>query len=270
LSPFILEFGGGSGVGIRYYGLAYALGLVCGGLLMLWYGRAGRSLVRGEKVWDFVIALILGVVIGARLGYFVFYRPDLLASEPLSVFQLWKDGGMSSHGGFLGVLLACVFFAWRNKLPLPHLLDITATVAPAGLFFGRVANFINGELWGRVTTVRWAVIFPAANDPAGVARHPSQLYEGALEGLLLFLFIQLRFWKTDWVFKKPGRLTGEFLLAYAAARIVCENFRQADIGVEPILGLQRGIFYSLLLAAAGLFFTLRKSRAIPPPLRGEK
>lgn len=267
LNPFLWEFG--NGFGIRYYGAAYALGLVVSGFLLGWYGRAGRSLVRGERVWDFAIALILGIVVGSRLGYYVFYRPDLLVSDPLSVVQIWKVGGMSAHGGFLGVLGACLWYSWRHKEPLLHLLDVTATVAPTGLFFGRVANFINGELWGKVTTVPWGVIFPEAGDPAGVARHPSQLYEATLEGLLLFVFIQLRFWKSDWVWKKPGRLSGEFLIVYSVARIVGEMFREPDKlpGVEDslIFGVSRGVFYSVFLVAVGVFFILRKGKSIELP-----
>jgi phosphatidylglycerol:prolipoprotein diacylglycerol transferase len=264
LSPFLWEFG--DNFGIRYYGLAYALGVLAAGLLLTRYGRRGRSLVPPEGAWDFVIALIAGIVVGARLGFYIFYRPGLLLTDPLSALQIWKEGGMSAHGGFFGALAACAGYARWRRVPVAHLLDLTVTLAPAGVFFGRVANFINGELWGKVSAAPWAVIFPDAGDAPGVARHPSQLYEAALEGLALFAFMQLRFWRTDWIWRQPGRLCGEFLLAYAAARGACECFREPDAGVALIFGLHRGVFYSVFFAAAGLWLMLRKgAKPLTPP-----
>jgi phosphatidylglycerol:prolipoprotein diacylglycerol transferase len=192
--------------------------------------------------------LVLGVMIGGRLGSFLLYHPEQLFHPPWAFFMVW-EGGMASHGGFVGVILAVWWFTRRRKLPFFQVTDAIATTVPAGLFFGRLANFINGELWGKVTDVPWAVIFPAS--PASlVPRHPSQLYEAALEGLLLLAFMQWRFWKSDVTKTQPGRLSGEFLVAYSLARAVCEIFREPD--ADLILSLSRGTFYSLFFLAGGL------------------
>ena len=174
---------------------------------------------------------------------------------------------MASHGGMLGVAVALVWFSRSMKIRFPHLADLITSVAPAGLLFGRIANFINGELWGKVTDVPWAVIFPHSADPGTpldqiAPRHPSQLYEAALEGALLLAFMQWRFWRSDVVQKKPGRLTGEFLIAYAAVRIIGEFFREPDIDVSRPFGLSRGTFYSLFLIAGSLVLILRPSRPL--------
>jgi len=260
LSPFLLRFGEG-GVGIRYYGLAYLLGFGIGAGLLYVYARrgGGRSRLSAPLVADFITALVVGVMLGGRLGYFLLYQPALLFSEPLALFRVW-EGGMASHGGFAGVVLASLWFARQHKIAFLHLGDLTASVAAAGLFFGRVANFINGELWGKPSLVAWAVVFPESPLPL-VPRHPSQLYAAALEGVVLFAFAQWRFWKSDIVRRSPGRLGGEFLVAYALLRIVGEVFREPDASL--ILGLSRGTFYSLLTAAAGLAL-LRLTRSKPP------
>lgn len=159
------------------------------------------------------------------------------------------------------------WFARRHGIRFLHLADLIVTVAPLGLMLGRIANFINGELWGKISTVPWAVIFPDSA-PYGTPieaippRHPSQLYEAALEGALLLAFMQWRFWRTSAI-RQPGRLAGEFLIAYAVARMIGEIFREPDAGISPILGLSRGTFYSLFLIAAGLFLVLRKPAATP-------
>jgi len=156
---------------------------------------------------------------------------------------------MASHGGFIGVAVALWWFTRKRSESMLQVGDLVVTTVPAGLFCGRVANFINGELWGKVTGVPWAVIF--ANTGGGnLPRHPSQLYEAVLEGLVLFLFVQWRFWKTAVARTQPGRLTGEFLIAYSAARAACEIFREPDAAL--ILGLNRGMFYSVFLVAGGV------------------
>jgi phosphatidylglycerol:prolipoprotein diacylglycerol transferase len=163
---------------------------------------------------------------------------------------------MASHGGFIGVALAVWWFARRSGIPFLHLADLQASAVSAGILLGRIANFINGELWGKISTVSWAVIFPkSAPDGTPVAmippRHPSQLYEVALEGALLLAFMQWRVWKTNVLRTQPGRLCGEYMVSYAAVRIFCEIFREPDAGVSLILGLSRGTFYSLFLAVVG-------------------
>jgi phosphatidylglycerol:prolipoprotein diacylglycerol transferase len=167
---------------------------------------------------------------------------------------------MASHGGFAGVAVVLWWFARAEKISFFQLSDLIASVTPPGLFFVRVANFINGELWGKPTTVAWAVIFPRAEEPGTPTRlmfprHPSQLYEAALEGLVLLAFAQWRFWKSDIVRTQPGRLAGEFLIAYAVVRAIGEIFREPDASL--ILGVSRGTFYSIFLVAGGLAFIWR-------------
>jgi phosphatidylglycerol:prolipoprotein diacylglycerol transferase len=264
-SPFVVRFTGN--FGIRYYGLAYLLGFIVGGGLLYRYAHAGRSLVPAAKVADLVTALVIGVLIGGRLGSYLLYGGwQRFSNDPLEIFRVW-EGGMASHGGMIGVALALAWFARANKIPFLHLGDLIVSVAPAGLFFGRIANFINGELWGKTTRVPWAVIFPLSEQPGTpiklmFPRHPSQLYEATLEGLLLFVYLQWRFWKSDVVRTRPGRLSGEFLVGYALVRIFCEIFREPDEGVSLILGLSRGTFYSLFLIAIGAVLIARKGRPI--------
>lgn len=257
LSPFLIRFT--DTVGIRYYGLAYLLGFCAAAWLLSRYARAGRSRLPAAKIGDFMIAIVLGVLLGGRLGYFLLYQLGTVRTDPLAILRVW-EGGMASHGGFIGVAVALAWFARTEKIPFLHLGDLVASTASAGLLFGRVANFINGELWGKVTTVPWAVIFPRSappDTPIGqiLPRHPSQLYEAALEGALLLAFMQWRFWRSDVVQKQPGRLTGEFLVAYAAVRMVGERFREPDASL--ILGVSRGTFYSVFLVAAGVILIAR-------------
>jgi len=238
-------------IGIRYYGLAYILGFLAAAGLLHSYWRAGRSQLPAKRVPDLMVAVILGTLIGGRLGYFLLYHPNWLFSDPLVILRVW-EGGMASHGGMAGVVIALVWFARSEKITFLHLGDIVASAAPAGLFFGRIANFINGELWGKPSNVPWGVIFPNSAGPGIplVPRHPSQLYEAGMEGILLLCYMQWRFWKSDVVREKPGRLSGEFLIAYAAVRAIGEVFREPDAGL--ILGLSRGTFYSIFLVAAGI------------------
>jgi phosphatidylglycerol:prolipoprotein diacylglycerol transferase len=259
LSPFVIRFG--ENFGIRWYGLAYVLGFLAGGWMMMRYHRAGRFTLPADKVPDFIFALVIGVLIGGRLGYFLLYDLDLLVHQPLVLLRVW-EGGMASHGGFVGVVVAVGWFARRNGLSFLHLSDVLATTVPVGLLLGRIANFINGELWGKITNVPWAVIFPKS-DPEGrpvaliAPRHPSQLYEAVLEGALLLAFTQWRFWKSEVVRTQPGRLSGEFLVAYAMMRVVGEIFREPDAPL--ILGLSRGTFYSIFVALAGVALIVRSA-----------
>lgn len=254
LSPFLIQFT--DTIGIRYYGLAYMLGFLTAAWLLRRYARAGRSPLGVEKITDLVVWLVFGVLVGGRLGYFLLYQPETLFSDPRALFKLW-EGGMASHGGFVGAGVAIWGFARTQKIPFLTLCDLIASCAAAGLMFGRIANFINGELWGKITDVPWAVIFPHSAGPATpllqiAPRHPSQLYQAALEGALLLALIQWRFWRSPVVRTQPGRLTGEFWLAYAAMRMLGEIFREPDAGL--ILGLSRGTFYSFFLIVGGLIF----------------
>jgi phosphatidylglycerol---prolipoprotein diacylglyceryl transferase len=265
LSPFLIRFT--ENFGIRYYGLAYLLGFALALWLLHRYVRAGRAQLPREKVEEIVVAIVLGVLIGGRLGYFILYEPTRLLHEPLALFRVW-DGGMASHGGFIGVTIALWWFSRREHVSFFHIGDLVASTTPAGLFFGRIANFINGELPGKVSDVRWAMIFPhsgfeSPNTPLHLIlpRHPSQLYEAALEGALLFALVQWRFWRTDVVRTQPGRLSGEFLIAYAIVRMIGEIFREPDASL--FFGLSRGTFYSIFLIVAGLALIVRGRNATP-------
>jgi phosphatidylglycerol---prolipoprotein diacylglyceryl transferase len=259
-------------IGVRYYGLAYVLGFVGAAWLLSLYAKKGRSLVPASEVMDFMFYIMIGVFVGGRLGWFLLYHPELLTTRPLSIFAVW-EGGMASHGGFVGVGLALWFYARRRKVPFLHLSDLVVSTAPMGLLFGRIANFINGELWGKKSNIPWAVIFPDSA-PVGVAlseippRHPSQLYEAFLEGALLLLIFQWRFWRSRWVRQNPGRISGEFLIAYAIVRAIGEVFREPD--AELILGLSRGTFYSIFLVGGGLLLiVLRRPPLVLPKVESE-
>jgi phosphatidylglycerol---prolipoprotein diacylglyceryl transferase len=254
LSPFLGPHWGN--FGIRYYGLAYVLGFLAAGALLHRYARSGRSRLPANKIGDLIVAIVIGVMLGGRVGYFLLYQPTTLFHDPLLFFRVW-EGGMASHGGFIGVAVALLWFARSEGIPFLHLSDLIVSTAPAGLFFGRVANFINGELWGKPALVKWAVIFPTSPAPV-VPRHPSQLYEAALEGVVLLAFLQWRFWRSDVVRDQPGRLSGEFLLVYALARAIGEIFREPDAAL--ILGLSRGTFYSIFMVAVGAWLIARNPR----------
>lgn len=249
---------------IRWYGLAYVAGFAIAFGLLALYHKRGRSPLAAPMQESLALALILGVALGGRIGYFLFYEPMALLHDPLALLRVW-DGGMASHGGFLGVAFAVVLFARRYRVKVLQVADLVASVTAPGLLLGRIANFVNGELWGRVSDVSWAVIFPKSAPPGMpleliAPRHPSQLYEAFLEGLVLLVYTQWRFWAIpgrkagDSLAKplsaRPGHLTGEFLIAYSIARAVGEVFREPDAGL--ILGLNRGTFYSLFLLVAGI------------------
>ena len=246
LDPFLLRFS--ENLGIRWYGLAYLAGFVAAGLMLRLYHRAGRSPLDGNNVLDLMTALIAGVILGGRIGYFLLYQPAIFRHDPLMLIRVW-EGGMASHGGFAGVVVALWWFTRKRETGLLQVADLIVTVAPVGLFFGRMANFINGELWGKVASVPWAVIFKNTGGDT-LPRHPSQLYEAGLEGLLLFAYMQWRFWRGSAARTQPGRIAGEFLIAYALLRATGELFREPDAGL--ILGLSRGTFYSVFLIAAGV------------------
>ena len=263
LSPFLIRFT--DTIGIRYYGLSYLLGFLSAAWLLRLYALAGRSQLSVEKISDLIVALVFGVLLGGRLGYFILYQPETFLTDPAALFKIW-DGGMASHGGFVGVGLALYWFARSQKIHFLHLCDLIAASAASGLMLGRIANFINGELWGKITNVPWAVIFPHSGAPGLpiyqiLPRHPSQLYQAALEGALLLTFMQWRFWKYDLVKTNPGRFTGEFWLLYALMRMIGEVFREPDAAL--ILGMSRGTFYSFFLVAGGFAFIGYSRRKVP-------
>ncbi len=266
LDPFLIHFT--SRFGIRYYGLAYAAGFLIAACLLGLYARRGRSQLPESGIGDFMVAAVLGVVLGGRLGsYFLYDGWRTFGTDPLAILRVW-EGGMSFHGGLLGVVVGVAWYARSAGIRLTHLWDLMASVAPAGLLLGRLANFWNGELWGRISVVPWAVIFPRSMPPGTPVshippRHPSQLYEAGMEGVLLLAYMQLRFWRSDVVRDRPGGLAGEFLVAYGCLRIAGEVFREPDASL--ILGLSRGTFYSAFMVAAGLVLALRRGRPLGAP-----
>ena len=250
---------------IRWYALAYIVGILLGWLY-------ARSLIRAESLWrgpapltvidfdDFILWVTLGIILGGRLGYVLFYNPAQFIEHPIEIVQLWK-GGMSFHGGFAGCVLAVVLFARRRGISILSLGDLTCAVAPIGLFLGRLANFINAELWGRPSDVPWAMVFPGAGP---LARHPSQLYEATLEGLVLLvvLFLSMR----AGALRRPGLVTGLFAIGYALARVVCEFFREPDAQLGFLWGgLTMGMLLSVPLMLTGLAFVA--AALLRPPLQ---
>ena len=264
LDPFLWQFPDsfshwGPG-GIRWYGIAYLAGFISAFFLLKHYNSRKRSPYDGEQIMNLMTFLVLGVLLGGRIGYALLYRWNEFMEDPLILLRVW-EGGMASHGGFIGVCIAILWYArYSKQSPLP-IGDLIVSVVPPGLFFGRIANFINGELWGRTTEVSWGILFPKAPGfLEGVARHPSQLYAATLEGLCTFVFVQWRFWKSDVTRRAPGRLTGEFLIAYAIARIANEFFRQPDASL--VMGMSRGQFYSLFLISGGfILIRIAETRA---------
>ena len=223
LSPNIFSIGAFT---LRWYSLAYITGIVVG----WWYllrllAQPGAPMAR-RHADDLVFYATLGIILGGRLGYVLFYAPAMLA-HPLEILKLW-DGGMSFHGGVVGTSLGLVLFARKHKLNWLRIHDYVACCVPFGLFFGRLANFVNGELWGKPASVPWAIVFPQTVD-GGLepARHPSQLYEAGLEGVILFALLWFAFWRTPARYQ-PGRLVGLFLLGYGLARYFVEFFREPD------------------------------------------
>ncbi|HEY6258993.1 MAG TPA: prolipoprotein diacylglyceryl transferase [Xanthobacteraceae bacterium] len=241
---------------IRWYALAYIVGILAGWLY-------ARHLIRTEKYWgggapmtvmdfdDFVLWVTLGIILGGRTGYVLFYNLPYFVANPAEILQLWK-GGMSFHGGFLGCVLAVLLFARRRHISFLSLGDVTCAAGPIGLFLGRIANFINGELWGRVSDVPWAMVFPTGGP---LARHPSQLYEASLEGIVLFVVLGLMV--RAGALKRPGTIIGSFALGYGIIRIFCELFREPDVQLGFLWqGLTMGMLLSLPLMLAGIAFLM--------------
>ena len=252
---------------IRWYGVAYLLAFVIAMWLLNRYHKRGLSPLNVDQQITAMFWLILGVIVGGRLGHMFLYAFPQWMHDPLLVFRVW-EGGMASHGGFVGVIVACWWLSKKLPIGFLQLGDILVTLTPPGLMLGRIANFINGELWGTPSNVPWAVIFPNSA-PLGTPvamitpRHPSQLYEAALEGLFLLIYTQWRFRKTNVRFN-PGRLSGEFILLYAVVRIIGEQFREPDAAL--ILGMNRGIFYSLFMVVLGAYLIIKSRNTAPETL----
>ncbi|MHA3794833.1 prolipoprotein diacylglyceryl transferase [Sphingomonas sp. YL-JM2C] len=256
LNPIALDLGF---LQIHWYSLAYISGILLG-----WYyltrliAQPGAPMAR-RHADDLVFYATLGILIGGRLAYVFFYQPDILL-HPLDVLKLWQ-GGMSFHGGALGVAAGIFYMARRNGLSWLRIHDYVACCAPFGLFFGRIANFVNGELWGRPTDVSWAMIFPGA--PDGLPRHPSQLYEAGLEGIVLGLVLSFFFWRTD-ARNQPGKLVGIFLLGYGLSRFAVEYFREPDAQLGTLSwGLTMGQTLTVPMLIGGLYLIATASKRTP-------
>ena len=247
---------------VRWYALAYIAGLVLG-----WF--YARWVVQRDQLWgpvarppaasldDLLVYAALGVVIGGRLGYVLFYNFDYYLANPLEAFAVWK-GGMAFHGGLAGAALGIWLFARRNNVSALSVADICAAAVPLGIGLGRIANFIKPELWGRPSDVPWAMVFP---DAGPVLRHPSQLYEATLEGLVLFIVLQITV--RNGGLQRPGLVTGLFGVLYGVARITCEFFREPDPQLGFLFGgATMGMLLSLPLIAIGLALVLRAKRVV--------
>ncbi len=248
--PIALQLGP---IAIRWYALAYIAGIVAGWRIALRVVARPPIVCDRLAIDDLVAWITVGVIVGGRLGNVLFYTPGYYLAHPLEIVMVWK-GGMAFHGGVIGVIAAFWIFARRRGIALLPLGDVVALVTPIGLFLGRLANFVNGELWGRPSDVAWAMIFPA--DPTRLPRHPSQLYEAALEGPALFALLVWLAFATD-ARRRPGTVGGAFLAGYGVARSVCELFREPD-GV--LLGISAGQWYSLPMIVAGAWLIVRARR----------
>ena len=250
IDPVIVSFGP---VAIRWYALAYVLGLVIGWRYIRFLANGAVPGLDRRAADDFLVWCTLGVIVGGRLGYVIFYQPGYFIENPGQIPVVWQ-GGMSFHGGMLGVIGALLLFAKLRKLNVLSVADAAACAVPIGIFFGRVANFINSELYGRAGDVSWAMVFPGGG-PA--PRHPSQLYEAFLEGLVLFTVLALLTFVLR-AGQRPGLLTGVFLIGYSLSRIVVELFREPDAFLGFIFsGVTMGQILSLPMLAIGLYLALR-------------
>jgi phosphatidylglycerol---prolipoprotein diacylglyceryl transferase len=256
-------------IAIRWYALAYIGGIVLGWIY-------ARSLVKNEKLWggpapitleqldDFILWVTIGIIVGGRTGYVLFYNPVFFMQHPAEIFELWK-GGMSFHGGFLGCVAAVMVFARRNNISILSLGDITTAVAPIGLLLGRLANFINSELWGRPAdpSLPWAIVFPNGGPEP---RHPSQLYEAGLEGILLFIVLAVMI--RMGALKRPGLILGSFIALYGVARITGELFREPDPQLGFLWGgLTMGMLLSVPMIIVGIIIIVAAvRRKVPSPV----
>lgn len=265
LDPIALDLGFFQ---LRWYSLAYLAGIFIGYLyLLLLIRRPGAPMAR-RHADDFMFWVTVGIILGGRLGYVLFYKPGDYLGDPLAILRLW-DGGMSFHGGLIGSTLAALYVARRNGLSFLRVADYACMCGPFGLLFGRLANFVNGELWGRPTDVWWAVRFQEGN-ALGPPRHPSQLYEAALEGVVLFLILAILFWATRARYK-PGLLAGVFAAGYGASRFVIEYFREPDshlVELARTTGLSMGQWLTVPMIILGLYMIATSFRRDPVMVDG--
>ncbi len=262
LSPIALDLGFFK---LRWYSLAYIAGILIGWWYLLRLIAQPGAPMGKRHADDFVFYLTLGIILGGRLGYILFYKPEML-TDPVAMLKLW-EGGMSLHGGFLGVIIGLWYFCRKNALNMLRVCDVVVVATPFGLFFGRLANFVNGELWGRPTDLPWGIVFPGGGPEP---RHPSQLYEAGIEGIFMFAVLWIMFWKTDARYQ-PGKLVGTGLIIYGLSRSLLELVRQPDAGLENLSwGLTMGQTLSLPMLLVGIYLvaTAKKRRIRVEPIAG--
>ncbi len=254
LNPVIFDFGI---LTLRWYSLAYLVGIIFG----WWYGKKiiflinkkSRNNFETNLFDDYITYIIISIILGGRLGYVLFYNLNYFLSNPLEIFFIW-NGGMSFHGGLLGIIIATIIFSKKNRFDKLVLLDVVSCVAPVGIFFGRIANFVNGELYGKPTDLPWAVIFPLVDNQG---RHPSQIYEALLEGVLLFLILNLIIRNISYI---KGKCAALFLVFYSIFRIFAEFYRQPDLQIGYIFGFfSMGSLLSFIMLSFGIamYFKIR-------------
>ena len=257
-NSFAFQLGG---FGIRWYAVAYLVGLLAGWYLLRREASHIGSPLRPETLDVLLNYVLFGIIIGGRLGYILFYNSAYYMAHPMAMLRIW-EGGMAFHGALLGVAIAVLIMANRHHVPFFVLTDRVALVVPIGLFFGRLSNFINGELYGRVTALPWAMIFPNSD---GQPRHPSQLYEAGLEGLLLGV-IMLILWRRGWL-QQPGRITGVLLASYGVARSMIEFVREPDAQIGLLLdSVSMGQLLSVPMIIFGVYLIMRKPALPSRPL----
>lgn len=253
LNPIALDLGV---LQVHWYSLAYIVGILLGWYYLIRLIAQPNAPLARRHADDLVFYATLGILLGGRLAYVFFYQPEIMA-HPLDILKLWQ-GGMSFHGGAIGVSIAILYLTRSNGLSWLRVHDYVACCVPFGLFFGRIANFVNGELWGRPTDVPWAIIFPDA--PDGLPRHPSQLYEAGLEGIVLGLVLAFFFWRTN-ARNQPGKLVGIFLLGYGLSRFVIEFFREPDVQLGTLSwGLTMGQTLTVPMLIGGAYLVATASR----------
>jgi phosphatidylglycerol:prolipoprotein diacylglycerol transferase len=259
IDPIAIEIGP---LAVRWYALAYITGILLGWQYAVHLIKRPPYIMDREALDDFIVWVTMGIIIGGRFGYVLFYKPGYYVSHPLEILFLWH-GGMSFHGGLLGVIGAIILFARQRGVSMFALGDIVAAVTPIGLFFGRIANFINGELFGRVTDVPWAMVFPNGGPEP---RHPSQLYQATLEGIVLFAVLAVLAHRVE-LRRRPGFIGGAFLCGYAIARMTGELFREPDPQLGFIIGpITMGQLLSLPMLIAGIWLIVSSRKRPPLPL----
>ncbi len=255
-NPIAFEIGP---VVVRWYALAYIAGIVLAWRYVLWLTAKPPKLLTRDNVDDLVSWCTIGIIVGGRLGQVLLWEPSYYFAHPVEIVMVWK-GGMAFHGGLIGVILAMLIYGWRKKIPFFAIADPIAASTPIGLLLGRIANFINGELWGRPTDVPWAVIFPKVDQ---LPRHPSQLYEAGLEGVVLFLVL-FYFARQEKARCKLGMLSGVFLIGYAIARMIGEQFREPEVTLPNDITTW-GQWLSVPMLLYGIYLVWRAKPIAPRP-----